>query len=76
MVKVKSVHSEIGEPILALVYAQWDRPAILICNMAQWMKRVKSVHSGIGQIILALVCEQLDRPALLICNMAQWDGKS
>ena len=36
MVRVKCVHSGIGEPILALVCAQWDRPAILICKMAQW----------------------------------------
>ena len=34
--KVKCVHSGIGEPILDLVCAQWYRPAILICKMAQW----------------------------------------
>ena len=36
MGRVKSVHSRIGEPFLTPVCAQWDRPAILICKMAQW----------------------------------------
>ena len=36
MVRVKSVDSGIGQIILTLVCEQLDRPALLICNMAQW----------------------------------------
>ena len=36
MVRVKCVHSGISQIILALVCEQLDRPALLICNMAQW----------------------------------------
>ena len=51
MLSLKSVHSGIGQPFLALVCAQWDRQLLLLVKWPQWDAQPEK-------------CAQWDRSAL------------
>ena len=51
MLSLKSVHSGIGQPFLALVCAQWDRHLLLLVKWPQWDAQPEK-------------CAQWDRSAL------------